>query len=110
MKTRRSDRVHLVFPIQGIGTDAEGNLFEGNGHTVVISRHGAVIALNRKLAVEHQLTVRCIGKKRETKARVFESARRRPQPEIKPLAGEVTTVEWQSVLLRLEWPISTNQD
>ena len=36
----------------------------------MISRHGAVIALNRKLAAQQELTIRCIGKKRETKARV----------------------------------------
>jgi len=36
----------------------------------VISRHGAVIALNRKLAAQQELTIRCVGKRRETKARV----------------------------------------
>lgn len=36
----------------------------------MISRHGAVIALNRKLAAQQELTIRCVGKRRETKARV----------------------------------------
>jgi hypothetical protein len=70
INTRRSDRVYLAFPIQGIGTDAEGRPFEAAGRTTAISRHGAVIVLNRKLAPGQELTIRCLGTKKESKVRV----------------------------------------
>src|SRR5580700_1412065 len=70
INSRRSDRVYLDFPIQGIGTDIEGSSFDVEGRTIAISRNGAVIVLNRKLAGGQELTIRCLGTEREAKVRV----------------------------------------
>ena len=70
VNSRRSDRVYLDFPIQGIGTDTEGSSFDEEGRTIAISRNGAVIVLNRKLAGGQELTIRCLGTDREAKVRV----------------------------------------
>lgn len=68
--TRRSDRVHLVFPIQVAGTDAEGRDFTEKGRTSVIGRHGAAIVLRRKLATDQGLMIRCFGNNKEAEVRV----------------------------------------
>ena len=70
INSRRSDRVYLDFPIQGIGTDTEGRPFDEEGRTIAISRNGAVIVLNRKLAEGQELTIRRLGTRREAKVRV----------------------------------------
>jgi hypothetical protein len=70
INSRRSDRVYLAFPIQGIGIDTEGSSFDEEGRTIAISRNGAVIVLNRKLIAGQELTIRCLGTSREAKVRV----------------------------------------
>jgi hypothetical protein len=70
INSRRSDRVYLDFPIQGIGTDIDGSSFDEEGRTIAISRNGAVIVLNRKLVGGQELTIRCLGTNREAKVRV----------------------------------------
>lgn len=70
INSRRSDRVYLDFPIQGIGTDNEGSPFDEEGRTIAISRNGAVIVLNRKLTDGQELTIRRSGTEREAKVRV----------------------------------------
>jgi hypothetical protein len=68
--TRRSDRVHLVFPIQVAGTDAEGRDFTEKGRTSVVGRHGAAIVLTRRLATDQELMIRCFNNNKEAGVRV----------------------------------------
>lgn len=70
INTRRSDRVYLAFPIQGMGTDAGGRPFDETGRTIAVSRNGAVIVLHRELAAGQELTIRCLSTSREAKVRV----------------------------------------
>jgi hypothetical protein len=69
-QTRRSDRVAIELPISVSGTDALGRVFVEETVTVVISRHGAKIALSRKLYPDQELTIRVLGSPRELEARV----------------------------------------
>src|SRR5271170_2061118 len=68
---RRSDRVHLVFSFQVIGTDSRGRDFDVTARTLVVSRHGAVIVLSRQLATDQMVTI-CYtdNKKKQTQAEV----------------------------------------
>jgi hypothetical protein len=52
---RRSDRVCLTLLLEVSGTDSEGHPFHDAARTMLISRHGAVILLNRNLSPEQQL-------------------------------------------------------
>jgi PilZ domain-containing protein len=74
MKTenqRRSDRVNIRVPVRVSAVDATGQKFSAQGHTLTISRHGATIALNRKLTSGLNLTI-CPGtSKRESNAIVM---------------------------------------
>ncbi len=54
---RKSDRVSIAVPIRVSGTDAAGQAFEEQTRTVVISRDGATIVLNRKLAPGQYVTI-----------------------------------------------------
>ncbi len=67
---RRSDRVSLVLPIQAAGDDGDGRAFVETGHTILLSRHGAKIALARKLVPEQEITVTCLATGKEAVARV----------------------------------------
>jgi hypothetical protein len=69
--TRRSDRIDLSLPIEAIGTDLNrGRPFCEKGKTTLISRYGAAIALQYALATDQELTIRCLGSKREAEVRV----------------------------------------
>jgi hypothetical protein len=67
---RRGDRVDLGLPIIVTGTDAMGAGFLEQSRTIVISRHGAKILLQRKLAPDQEINVRCISTAKESDARV----------------------------------------
>jgi hypothetical protein len=68
---RRSDRVNIMVPVRVSAVDATGQKFSAQGHTLTISRHGATIALDRKLAPGLNLTL-CPGtSKRESSAIVM---------------------------------------
>jgi hypothetical protein len=69
-RTRRSDRIALRFRITVSGTDAMGHGFLEETETVVVSRHGAKIALRRKLVPELELSVRCADTGEEADVRV----------------------------------------
>lgn len=71
MTSRNSDRLHVVFPIRGIGTDADGKSFEAAGRTVAISRNGAAIVLNHHLTEGQEIIVRRLDSGRETTVRVL---------------------------------------
>ncbi|MGD0694113.1 MAG: PilZ domain-containing protein [Terriglobia bacterium] len=68
--TRRSDRISLELPLQLSGTDCLGEGYIEEGHTILLSRHGAKIALNRKLAPDQELTLRCLSTSQAVDARV----------------------------------------
>jgi PilZ domain len=67
---RRSERVHIEFPVEVRGTDAQGHPFSERGRTSLISRHGAVIVLGRDLATAHGLIIRCPGNKGDAAIRI----------------------------------------
>jgi len=66
----QTDRVNLAVPIQVMETDIEGHQFVERTRTVVISRHGALIPLTRKLAPEQELVIRHLGSSHEAVFRV----------------------------------------
>lgn len=55
---RRSDRVCLTLFLEAEGTDSEGRSFKEQARTMLISRHGAVVVLNRALAAGQQVQIR----------------------------------------------------
>lgn len=67
---RRSDRVILELPIVVSGTDCLGEAFLEQTRTLVLSRHGAKITLNRKLVPDQEVSIRCHETGRESDARV----------------------------------------
>lgn len=71
LRVRRSDRVHLTFPLRVISADLDGHHFDEKGRTLVIGRHGAAILLSRKLFTDQELIVHCIGNNKEAEARVI---------------------------------------
>jgi hypothetical protein len=68
---RRSDRIDLELPIRVFGTDVTGDDFSDETRTLVVSRYGAKILLNRKVAPEQELTVCCISSRKEASVRVI---------------------------------------
>jgi len=74
MKTenqRRTDRVNINVPVQVLAVDVTGKNFSERGHTLMVSRYGATIVLNRKLTLGLHLTIRAITSKRESSAMVM---------------------------------------
>lgn len=74
MKTqnqRRSDRVIIRVPVRRSAVDATGEKFSEEGHTLTINRHGATIALNRKLSPGLRLTIRSVTNEKESSALVM---------------------------------------
>jgi PilZ domain len=55
---RRSDRVSLTLLLEVSGKDAQGQDFKDTAKTVLISRHGAVVVLERELAPGQQIHLR----------------------------------------------------
>jgi len=68
--TRRSERIALELPLQVSGTDCLGEGYIEEGHTMLLSRYGAKIAINRKLAPDQELTLRCLTTHKAADARV----------------------------------------
>jgi PilZ domain len=74
MKTenqRRTDRVVIRVLVRISGVDVTGEKFSEQGHTLTISRYGAAVALNRKLAPGLRLTIRPATSKKESSALVM---------------------------------------
>ncbi len=76
---RRSDRVWVELPIQILGSDATGRDFFEAGQTTVVSRNGAKIRVDRKLAPEQELTIKCLDTGREAVVRVAGQIESGPQ-------------------------------
>lgn len=77
--TRRSDRLALELPLQLSGTDCTGQGYIEQGHTQLLSRHGAKLVLNRKLLPNQELSLRCLSTGLAAEARVVGQVGRGPQ-------------------------------
>jgi hypothetical protein len=73
--TRRSDRIALSIPVQLVGRDLSGEEFQEKGHTVLVSRHGATVLVNRSLAVDQEIAIRALPTNREAMVRVVGQVR-----------------------------------
>ncbi|HUZ46046.1 MAG TPA: PilZ domain-containing protein [Terriglobia bacterium] len=69
-RSRQGDRVSLVLPIQVAGTNLFGDVFLCDGWTILVSQHGAKIALSQSLSPDQEITVRCLETGKEGVARV----------------------------------------
>ncbi len=69
--TRRTDRVEVAIPIEASGSDATGQYFFDRTETLVISRHGATVILDRKLMPEQDLLIRNLKNSREAEVRII---------------------------------------
>jgi len=67
---RRSDRISLEVPIEVAGTDAFGQFFTEGGRTLLLSRHGAKIALSRDLVPDQEVQVSCPSTGKSADARI----------------------------------------
>jgi hypothetical protein len=67
---RRADRVTVNIPVEVSGSDATGQVFFERTITLVLSRNGATILLNRKLIPEQELLVRNLQNQREAEGHV----------------------------------------
>jgi PilZ domain len=76
---RRSDRVVLELPLQLSGTDSAGQIYIEEGRTILLSRHGAKLVLNRKLLPNQELSLRCLSNAQAADARVVGQMGRGPQ-------------------------------
>ncbi len=55
---RQSDRVSFTLELEAIGSDANGQDFVVQAHTILVSRNGAVLLLKAKLAAGQELVLR----------------------------------------------------
>ena len=55
---RRSDRVSLTLLLEASGKDNKGQDFKDAAKTLMISRHGAVLILERELSPDQQIQLR----------------------------------------------------
>lgn len=68
--TRRSDRVSMAIPLETLGTDVSGEYFVQRAATVILSRYGAAILVNRRLAPTQEMVIRHLEANREAECRV----------------------------------------
>jgi len=70
-RARRSDRIEMAVPVEVMGTDYyRGQPFCLKGQTVVVSRHGAAVAVNYALATDQEVTLLCMDTGKEVASRV----------------------------------------
>ena len=67
---RVSDRIEIGISIEVVGTDCMGVQFFDRTETLVIGRHGGKLRLERKLAPQQEVTIRCLTTGLEADARV----------------------------------------
>jgi hypothetical protein len=68
---RRSDRIEIAIDVELMGMDlTDGQTFCINTRTLTVSRHGGAILLNHALAIDEEVSLRCVSTKEEVKARV----------------------------------------
>lgn len=102
---RRSDRVSLSVPIQVSGTEAGGDFAE-KARTLSISRHGATIVLNQKLAPAQQIIIQRMGTNKQANARVVGQIGGQPQGYVYGIAFLNPNVD----LWDIEFPALTEPD
>ena len=75
---RRSDRISLTLPLSVFGKDAAGNPFSEDTTTVMVSQHGAAIALKAELTLGQAIIIRRhrIPSSREAECDVLEQVGR----------------------------------
>jgi hypothetical protein len=69
----------LELQLQLSGTDCTGQGYIEQGHTQLLSRHGAKLVLNRKLLPNQELSLRCLSTGQAAEARVVGQMGRGPQ-------------------------------
>lgn len=69
-RLRKSDRVTLTVPIQVSGMDVLGEDFSERARTLVISRTGATIIVNRKLAPVQRIVICNLANNKTTEAQI----------------------------------------
>lgn len=67
---RAGDRIEVELQIEVLGTDCLGTQFFDRTRTLAISRHGAKVRLERGLAPQEEVMVRCLMTGKEADARV----------------------------------------
>ena len=66
-----SEHVEIQIPVEVAGIDCLGVQFFDRTHTLMVSRHGGKIALERMVAPEQEITIRCPSSGLEADARVL---------------------------------------
>jgi hypothetical protein len=79
---RRSDRISIELPIQVAGTDAMGQQFIEPAHTILISRHGGLIVVKRKLLPEEELTILNTQLRNEAEVQVVGHVHTQPDGDV----------------------------
>lgn len=70
VERRSSDRVSLFNAIRVTGKDAAGESFSVEARTALVTMHGAAIIINRELASDTKVVIRCYGTDTDAEARV----------------------------------------
>jgi hypothetical protein len=84
--TRRSDRISLSIPVRVVGRDLSGEEFQERGRTVLVSRHGATVLINRSLASDQEIALRALPTNREAMVRVVGQVRVEPEGRVYGMA------------------------
>jgi hypothetical protein len=75
---RSSDRVSLFNAIRVSGKDGAGEEFSVPARTALVTLHGAAIIINRELASDTNVTIRCYGTDTDADARVVGKIEKHP--------------------------------
>ncbi len=70
IEKRRSGRIVIELPIQISGTDVNGIGFSVLTQTLMLSRYGAKILLEKALVEGQEINISCPGNQKEAEARV----------------------------------------
>jgi hypothetical protein len=76
---RSSDRVSLFSAIRVNGKDAKGETFSLQARTAMVTLHGAAIIVNRELAPDTTVVIRCYGTNTDAEARVVGKIEKHPE-------------------------------
>ena len=78
-KKRRSGRIIIELPIHISGTDVNGKGFSVLTHTLILSRHGAKILLEKALIEGQEIIISSPGNQKEAEARVVRLFAKEPE-------------------------------
>ena len=76
--TRATDRVALVIQVQIFGANVEGLAYSEEARTLVVSRNGALIVVNRNLTPQDEITIRIEHTGKEAPAQIVGQVRKEP--------------------------------